>query len=268
MLPPDNQSALVENNTVHHQQFGDYHSIERLFFTLLSYNQIDLEDMALFATGVQASGLNPVLVHRIDHSFSSNITACRQFFKQKKLPWALILPEYFFNNEVQLILRHHHMDLKDEGVAMTISVNDRPIHPHESPLIIKEINNDLPTWSIPLIYGFESTPEITGIYTSRHQLATNTGTVLHHFSGFLGDQAVSSLTLSISDGIARLDDVATMPEYQKRGYASDLIHTALNYLKQLNIETCFLEASTSGLSIYKRLGFKPLFKNFYFEASD
>jgi hypothetical protein len=30
---------------------------------------------------------------------------------------------------------------------------------------------DLATWNIPLIHGFESTPEVTGIYTERHQSA-------------------------------------------------------------------------------------------------
>jgi ribosomal protein S18 acetylase RimI-like enzyme len=31
----------------------------------------------------------------------------------------------------------------------------------------------------------------------------------------------------------------------------------------LNVKTCFLEASNAGLNLYRRIGFQPLFANHY-----
>jgi ribosomal protein S18 acetylase RimI-like enzyme len=76
---------------------------------------------------------------------------------------------------------------------------------------------------------------------------------------------VCSLTLSLSENDARIDDVATMPEHQKQGHATNLIYAALQKAKQLNVSQCFLEASGSGFNLYKRIGFNTLFKNHYYE---
>ena len=257
--------VLANLNPDLRQQIDEFHQVEHHFFSLISCHQVQLTNLTLFATGVQASGLNPALVQQIDASFSANLTACHSFYKQHELPWALILPEYFYSDHLKLILDQHEMNLCDTGVAMVRSLNDIPIPTHQSLLTIKEINGDLETWSIPLIHGFESTPEVTGVYTERHKLATRKGSKIHHLSGFIGSTVVCSLTISIATDSARIDDVATMPEYQNRGYATELIHAALNYLNQLNISHCYLEASSSGLSIYQRIGFNELFKNYYYE---
>lgn len=248
-----------------HQHIKEFHQLERNFFSLISFNKTDLDDLTLFATGVEASGLNPVIVHQVNELFASDVAHCHAFYQQHQLPWALLLPDYLHNDYAQSILTQHQMNLCDEGVAMALSLTDVQVDTQDSPLTIKEINTDLPTWSIPLIHGFESTPEITEIYTARHQHATKPGSNLHHFSGFLNDTIVCSLTLSLLGDSARLDDVATMPEYQNKGYATALIYKALSHLKQLQVQTCYLEASTSGHSIYARIGFKELFKNFYYE---
>jgi ribosomal protein S18 acetylase RimI-like enzyme len=70
-------------------------------------------------------------------------------------------------------------------------------------------------------------------------------------------------TLSTWENQARLDDIATMPSYQKQGHATSLIYTVLKKATQLNIRNCYLEASSSGLNVYKRIGFKPIFNNYY-----
>ena len=96
-------------------------------------------------------------------------------------------------------------------------------------------------------------------------MALDAGTTLYHLSGFIDDQIISSLTLSLTDDHARIDDVSTIPTHQKKGYATALMKEAVNYAKQLKARTCFLEASDAGLSIYQQIGFSELFKNCYYE---
>lgn len=75
---------------------------------------------------------------------------------------------------------------------------------------------------------------------------------------------MSSLTLSLHNDLARIDDLGTLPSYQKQGFATELVHFALEQAKNLKANYCFLEASESGLSLYKKIGFKSLFKRQYF----
>jgi ribosomal protein S18 acetylase RimI-like enzyme len=68
--------------------------------------------------------------------------------------------------------------------------------------------------------------------------------------------------------VARIHDVGTLPEYQNKGYATQLMKHAINEAINLGADYCFLEASESGLSVYQKLGFKPLFKNNYYTRSE
>ena len=246
-------------------EFKAFHKAETNFFSLVSFTQINHGNLIAFATGVQASGLNPAIVNQVDESFSTSLTACQSFYRQKNLPWALVLPQYFYDEIVESLLQQHTLQLTGKGVAMATLIKNIQFPSLNAPFKISEMQADLHTWSIPLIYGFESTPEVTEVYTTRHQQASKTNKSLYHFSGFVNDSVVCSLSLSLCEGNARIDDVATMPAYQKRGYATWLIYAALKHAQELNIDTCFLEASDSGLSLYKKIGFNELFINRYYE---
>jgi GNAT superfamily N-acetyltransferase len=121
-----------------------------------------------------------------------------------------------------------------KGVAMLCELSNWNVQSQESTLIIKEMNQDLSVWSIPITYGFESTPENMSIYTQRHH-ETLEQIDIYHLSSFIADKAVCSLTVSLlGTQYARIDDVATLPAYQSRGYATQLIQFTLNFLKKKN----------------------------------
>lgn len=243
-----------------------FHRLESNFFSMISLNQIDCGNLVAFASGVTAANLNPAIVHHIDELFSASLDACDTFYAQQNLPWALLLPASLDNEIVRKLLQSHSLTFSDKGVAMMLSFKEDSFSSMKTTLTIKDMENDLQTWSIPLLYGFESTPEITDIYTAQHQSASNKNPGIYHFSGLLHDTVVCSLSLSCMDGYARIDDVSTMPEEQRKGYATQLMCAAIKHALSLNISTCFLEASSSGLGVYKRIGFKELFINHYYES--
>lgn len=246
-------------------QYNAFHATANNFFSMVSFTHVDYENLVAFATGVHASNLNPAIVKRIDPLLSTSLTACRSFYANKNLPWTLVLPAYLSSDVVEQLLEDHGLELVDKGVAMAISINDFQFPSIESLLTIKKVEGDLNVWSIPLNHAFEATPEITDTYTTRHAQASQENAHLYHFSGFINDTVICSLSLSLCDDHARIDDVATMPAYQKRGYATQLMYAALQHAQRLNTKICFLEASTDGLSLYKRMGFEQLFINHYYE---
>ena len=116
-----------------------------------------------------------------------------------------------------------------------------------------------------MLYGFESTIEIIDSYRKRHEIASQSGAKLYHFSGFIKNDPVCSLSLSLCGHNVRIDDLATTPAYQRKGYATQLVHAAIDFAKTLNASKCFLEASADGLSLYQKIGFKELFINRHYQ---
>ena len=246
-------------------EFNAFHQAENNFFCMVSFSKIDYGDLVSYATGVQASGLNPTYVNEIEEQFSEHVTRCQAFYNQRELPWTLAIPDYLYEKSIEVLLQKHLLELAWKETAMMALIDNITTPVTHSPLSVKEMKGDLNIWSIPLIHGFESTPEVTKVYTIRHELASQSGARIHHFSGFIDDTVVCSLTLSLCNENARIDDVATIPAFQKKGYATQLMCEALNFAKKLNVKKCFLGASENGLNIYKKIGFNELFINHYYE---
>lgn len=247
------------------QLINDFHEIEKHFFSLISLSYLDYQTIAAFETGVLASGLNPAFVTQINEHFLKDLEQCKSYFTQKNLPWALIIPELTPNFSKDKCRLPPDYKLVDTGMGMVFDLLSNNLQAADVELEFKLMNNDLDTWSIPLLHGFQSTPEITQIYTLRHAEALKKCKGIYHFSGFLAGEAVVSMTLTVKERLARIDDLATLPNFQKRGFASAMMAYALNNALALKVQYCFLEASKVGLNLYQRIGFQPLFTNHYYE---
>jgi ribosomal protein S18 acetylase RimI-like enzyme len=233
----------------------------------MSYAQRHTASLDAYLSGVHASGINTAIVHTLSPALKTEVKSCFAFFEAARVPWALVLPEYLRTPSVEAVLDTAGLIETGHGVAMALSLENFQSQKRPSPLVIKTMNADLPHWQLPLIEAFDSTPEITSVYTARHAQASEQSQNFHHFSGVIDEHCVCSLTLSMTGALARLDDIATLPAYQRQGYATQLISHALQVAANLDIKQCFLEASESGLSIYKKMGFSSLFTNYYYECS-
>ncbi|HFH8697225.1 TPA: GNAT family N-acetyltransferase [Legionella pneumophila] len=242
-----------------------FHKIERHFFSLISTTLLSLEGLQACSSGVPTSTLNPVFYSGKSHLLGTEIYQCKRFYESHSVPWALMVPDYLSDTKTDNVLAQSGFLSIDQGVAMYLSIRDLGMPGLESDLLIKRMDNEMQTWILPTVPAFESTEEIAQIYRVRHQEAIEKSSDIYHFSGFIQEQIVCSLTLTVMGDCARIDDVATFPKYQKNGYATQLILSELQILKDTNISWCFLEASADGLNIYKKIGFRELFKNLYYE---
>ncbi|GAA0337541.1 GNAT family N-acetyltransferase [Morganella psychrotolerans] len=133
---------------------------------------------------------------------------------------------------------------------------------------VHEVNEQLTLWATPLEAAFptddgaDDTPDFSIIsdYISYHQRAMEKGTELHHFVLMYNNEPVSCMTLSVLDNMARIDDLGTIPAYQGKGFASLLLDNALTLCRTGGVSDCYLEASSEGLGLYKKHGFRTLFE--------
>lgn len=166
--------------------------------------------------------------------------------------------------DVEKILSARGYRQADQSVAMGVALTNLKLGATdglEDDARIRCNNAHLEDWIIPLVGAFGSTREISGQYAQAHQVALDKNCHLQHFSLYEDACPVASSTLSIHKTLARIDDVGTLPEFQRKGYATRLMTATLTEAKQLGARHCFLEASTSGLGLYQKLGFASLFTN-------
>lgn len=120
-------------------------------------------------------------------------------------------------------------------------------------------------WLQPLVSAFKiEDADIANQYVNVHRHALSKNVEMYHFVMRVDDEIVTSLTLTLDQKMARLDDIGTMIEQQNRGYATQIIQFAMSFAKSKGAYFCCLEASQNGLAIYQKLGFQILFEYYSF----
>lgn len=249
-----------------HPQVRAFYLAEANFFNMISVDRMQTDHLRAFATGVQSPTLNHAVVYHVDDGFQKSLRSCCDFYADKHVPWEVGVSDKDYH-ALGTILRQHAFFEVDTGVAMALLLKDLKVDSTSVALEMRDMQDSMDEWSIPVTLGFESTLEKMQPYTFRHQVAAKGSNTIMHFSRFVDNKAICSLTLTFCENNVRIDDVATIPQYQRKGYATQLLLAALTQAKSLGSQICFLEASNDGLNVYQHVGFKRLFKNHYYEVA-
>ncbi len=240
-----------------------FYQAEDYFFRSLSHECLDFDDLTTaYRTGVNCEGDNLFFIRKEVKAIDYVINRCKDFFHNT--PWNVVVTEQFISNDLEHALKNIGFSPSGKSVAMFIELNNQSKHNIKDDVTIHSVDNKLDQWMIPLIGAFELTIEIMKQYAAVHERALRNKANFHHFTLYKDELPISSLTISMQLKMARIHDVGTLPEYQNKGYATQLMKHAINEAINLGANYCFLEASESGLSVYEKLGFKPLFKNIYY----
>ena len=221
-----------------------------------------------YFTGIDNAYLNPLFLRENQDPFEKILKEAQKFYTNHMCPWCVIILEHLTSEKHLKILSTFNFFLKETSVVMAIDLKESVKFECFKKCHIKFMSDTLNEWMIPLIGAFGTAEELTRRYSETHIHARSKKANFYHFTMYQENQPVSSLTLSITQKGACLNDVGTRPEFQKKGFASTLILFALSEAQKLGAMYCFLDASTAGFSLYKRLGFTPLFKNNIFLKLD
>jgi len=242
-----------------------YTQAENYFFNSISTKCLNLEDAAIaYMTGVPVADLNIVYIKKHPIALDKILNSVKLFYGQANLGFIVIIPEEFCTTQINDTFKAVDYFQTDKSVAMAFDLKDFMISDvisFDDDTLIKANDNTLEDWLVPMTAFSATDYEMCIKYADTHKLALTKNSKLHHFSLYREEKPIASITLSLNNAIARIDDVGTLPEFQGKGYATRLMNYAISKAKKLGATYCFLEASDSGLSIYQKLGFKTLFKN-------
>jgi hypothetical protein len=243
-----------------------YHQAEDYFFRAISKSVVEIDpSTTAYLTSVPVENLNPVYIQETPAVLENILTETKSLYGQHHLPYEIFIDEAFCTAEIEN--KFHKAGYHPIGKSVTMVLNLENFHAHNSEYdqFIKPNDHHLDEWMTPMITAFQNPLEVCSQYKHAHENALKKGFHLHHFSLYLNEKAVSSLTLSVNNHIARIDDVSTMTELQGNHYATHLMNHALAFAKKLGATQCYLESSAAGFSIYQRIGFKMLFRNKIFK---
>ena len=242
-----------------------YRGAEDYFFKGVSLKQLNLDSGNIaYMTGVPVADLNILYIKDNVNNLNSDIKASKIFFDQNNLSFITIIPQKLCKPGVCKILKNNGYMKIEESISMALNlkniITDRGTDFSNKSIILTN-GNKLNEWMEPLISAFDSTIDISSAYAKRHEFALKNKFQFYHSSLYSEGRPVSSVTVSIHNKIARIDDVGTLLEYQGKGCATKLITYALSFSKKYGASYCFLESSDAAFSIYNKLGFEILFKN-------
>ena len=78
------------------------------------------------------------------------------------------------------------------------------------------------------------------------------------FVGYRGGEAVATSALTVSDGVAGVGFVATVPRARRRGFGAALTWAAIDAGRADGARVGFLQASTMGRPVYEAMGFREV----------
>lgn len=243
-----------------------FYQAEDYFFRSISRECLDFDDNAcLYITGLDSEYLNPFRLLNNILNIKDVLNECIALTQKQNVKWIINISEHVMNKNLESTLNQmsFKFDLKYASMFINLAQYNNT---HSNNNIIKNTNDNLNDWMMPLIGAFESTFDQTDLYRQRHQKALNNKANFHHFTLYENNLPVASLTLSINNNTAHIDDVGTSPTSQGKGYATSLMHIALSEAIQRGATHCFLEASASGLSLYQKIGFNTLFTNYIYKS--
>ncbi len=236
-----------------------YRQAEDYFFSGIALKSLKLNESSTAYLTKDAS-LNFMYIADKEGASKENLTKAEIFFKDNNCSFELIIPSNECDVDVEATLEKRNYELAGKSVSMMLNLQNFE-HGEPSNLIIGSTDDKLTEWMSPLIEAFQTTEAACLQYAKLHQKALDKQMAFYHFSLYVNSIPICSVTLSVHDKLARIDDVGTAPEFQRKGYATHLIDYALSVAKKMGAQYCFLESSSSGFSIYQKIGFDILFEN-------
>lgn len=239
------------------------HKTQEYFLRALSKEIFEEDGITAFAPNIPDPNLNLAMQteEQVDLS-DKTIQVVERFYQQFDLPWGWALSSAMSQQSLEVALKRQDYELLTATPVLVRFLEDFLPDDRLKYFNIKEVEQEkLSDWIAPLQEAFQATEQNAFLYQEAHIHALHQRADFHHFVAYADGIPVSAATLSLSPYGARLDDLGTLPAYQRKGFGTGLILYIMKRAKDCGYQGLFLETSDGGASLYKTLGFNELYRN-------
>ncbi len=174
-----------------------------------------------------------------------------------EIPFTWLIGERDSPPDLGKSLCEEGLELKEENPGMALFVNatyEKPSLRIERAVSNKELEN------FSLIYA--SIGEYPHLYDQFYKFIPldriREKAPYEIYVGYEGKKGVTAGILVFHAGVAGIYYIMTIPGYQKRGYATQMMHRLLHRAQEKRVRVAVLQASPEGSGLYKHLGFEQI----------
>jgi len=224
----------------------------------------DDENIIKFKTAIPLPFFNCVLHYDLDKSsLVSQIRKFREYGLRQKTSLLWLQGPLSIPEDIEDILSAEGFFYDDHMWGMAADI-DRL---HNSTISRKEIPGfrietvtgpgQLSGWIYACLKGFnENGASFQKIYDFEVSLGLGTDLPWIRFTGMVDDRPVASSAVFMGSKAAGIDNVATIPQWRKKGIGELMVRYALMFSRSRGYRVGVLHASHMGLSLYRHLGFR------------
>lgn len=184
------------------------------------------------------------------------IRMIEDYFEPRDRPYSIMTLDALTPQAARVLAPFHYVEY-DSMPAMWLEGRPADNPPGSPDVWVKQVDNPVPLAVFRRILSnvfYLSISEVNLVLGERTLQIPH----VRHYLGWIGNIPVGTASLVLSEGVAGVWNVGTLPEYRHRGVAATLMHHILNEARSLGYENSMLLASNEGQPLYDRLGYKTL----------
>lgn len=237
-------------------------------------NILDLPGVSLILCGLNYAAFNAALLAQpIDNNreeLTRAIRAAAEVFDSRNLRWTYWVCDDFLGPDLLLeapqIFHRHGLHPLTEAPGM---YTDRlaPAQRSLPAIDVRPVADDATraAFSELMSTAFEIPRSISSMIYGTERAWTGD---LHGFVGYSEGRAVTSAASIVTGGVAGIYSVATLPQFRRLGFAEAIMRRVIEEAERTQgIRATVLQATWSGISLYERLGYRPV-TNFHVYIAD
>lgn len=189
------------------------------------------------------------------------------YFKSKNLPAAWWVGFESAPKNISTLLEQKGLIYQEAELAMAADISDMPDFDNKNLTIRAVDSNIILNDFIRVLSGIvsEQKTAIEGYFKAPSPVLISDISRLKLLVGYYQDEPVCTSSVFLSDGVAGIFDVITLPEVRGMGFGKAMTLAAANIGKSHGYSIATLTATNDAKYLYEKLGFRSLNEMFVYE---
>jgi RimJ/RimL family protein N-acetyltransferase len=230
------------------------------FAKYLSELQLIYEpDVIVVRSSLHSDTFNQVIAARFNEkNVSQRVSHILELFRAKQLPFTWWVSERDTPNFLEKELIAQGLSYKEDDVCMYLFLDQKKFSRTIPELTMQRVFEQKTLQDFATV--MTSIGSYDGIYEQLFskipQVLYGEGSPYEMYVGFIDDMPVVTGTLVSHANVAGIYYVITHPSHRKKGYGTEMMLSLLKRAQEKGYHVSTLQASSSGRSLYQRLGFQ------------
>ncbi len=194
-------------------------------------------------------------------TLQENLSLIRNYIANSQRPFSLWIGPEKITSPYERTLHDYGFTFSDSNLAMWMNLNYFKSSPSLAGFKIQQAGTEeeiktyaeinAANWSPPDIHVIQ-------FYTMNAEFFMEKSCPIKMYIGYFQGKPICTAELTMTENIAGLYNVCTLEIFRRKGFARTMIEFCLEEARKSGCSSTVLQASLMGISLYEKIGFKPV----------